>query len=340
MAITSLLAVLLSGCGGAQPELKAGTFELLSGTGQPYAYGLSSAAPGFAKGNDSTRVVTPHVLVKVNATAHGGTVEDDAAEKSKINDGKGFSAPAGHTARMAVVSLSQGPYPRPETLPTLKIVAGKKTSNLTYDDVRQRKYYKLTAIVKKGDPFELQITDDGRTIRLNLATGLPVEDAAGKASKIYTTTRKVEGLGKTTTLKATHGMETQLSLDNSRVQLQPWLNGLGWAPEGKAWLSLGLYPHSSPPSGTSMIGASMRAERSFSITPEGGTPITARKGNVDTNSFSTKPKPVVFEVPASFTKGTLTIKPTGNATLFAGYTTKTFKFSTAEGLKLPIDVSP
>lgn len=101
-----------------------------------------------------------------------------------------------------------------------------------------------------GDAIALEVTDEGKTISLDLRTGVPLIDEAWKATTGFRERFEIvcdpaSGVFKRTFstlpppgLEADTG-EMSLGLLPDTVRgLKPWTPAQGWAPDGKQWLSI------------------------------------------------------------------------------------------------------
>jgi hypothetical protein len=99
----------------------------------------------------------------------------------------------------------------------------------------------LVISVPVGHPAILQVTDDGRTQSMDLRTGQRGDDAiAGyyHPHDLIIKSAKYDAKGRASFLGAGLDVGVQLSLEQLRGSVQPWIPGRGWAPDGKAWLEL------------------------------------------------------------------------------------------------------
>lgn len=111
-----------------------------------------------------------------------------------------------------------------------------------------REWEMFILCVAEGQPVELEVTDEGRTVRVDLRAGVPVVDDAWRATTGF---RELQQISSTpdngvfrrefTTL-APEGYEPATGALSIGLQpdfgngLMPWTPTLGWAPDGQQWL--------------------------------------------------------------------------------------------------------
>jgi hypothetical protein len=185
----------------------------------------------------------------------------------------------------------------------------------------------LEMSVPVGHPAILQVTDDGRTQSMDLRTGQRGDDAiAGyyHPHDLIIKPATYDAKGRASYLGAGLDVETDLTLEELRGSVQPWIPGRGWAPHGKAWLELSG-PHLrswttlSEKVTASNIWALLTAywideNRSFALTSGTGKSIRPMKMPTPrVNDFFPIGIDVnfVFLVPDSFAAGDLYFRPVG-----------------------------
>jgi hypothetical protein len=150
-----------------------------------------------------------------------------------------------------------------------------------------------------AEDVTLEVLFDGVTQEISLVTG---ERTPGFPAALY---REKPSLG----LQAQISAQAPMPVGDpatatgvaSEVRLAAWIEGRGWAPDGKAYLVLTVTGWSAPPPCCEVTGAEVVGE--FRLTPTGGTPTDALASDTPAST----PEPV-FEVPADFTSGTLEIR--------------------------------
>ncbi len=100
----------------------------------------------------------------------------------------------------------------------------------------------LVVCVPKGSAVQLAVTDGGRTQSIDLRTGATsdVEPLLHPPLSKTDTVRDIIHVSSPSGITpAGKGMYSQVTV---AAELMPWLPDKGWAPSGRAWLRISLYP--------------------------------------------------------------------------------------------------
>lgn len=171
----------------------------------------------------------------------------------------------------------------------------------------------IVTSVPAGETPMLEVVHEGRSQTVDLVTGELVDASDGgyvPASqhiryRYSGTGRKLEGA---VNPRATE-QEVEVSLE--WMARTPWLPDRGYAPDGQAWLIAG--PNTLPVDGmgggtildTDDLALGLRAGEVFVLEDEAGTEIPADRYLIQASAFPSGL--VVFEVPESFTTGSLRV---------------------------------
>lgn len=185
----------------------------------------------------------------------------------------------------------------------------------------------LVISVPKGATATLRVTDDGRTQSYDLRAGKRGPDAIGGYSRSQHVTPSGDagytGDGTCPDVLVPYigalpcSVHIDLLIENESFSLQPWLPVLGWAKNGRAWLLIGSVTNlpDAPPITIAPGGGSftLEATKTFTVRLPDGTSIglVPQSAAAYGSSSSTDGASLVFDVPASFTAGTLLIHPDG-----------------------------
>jgi hypothetical protein len=157
----------------------------------------------------------------------------------------------------------------------------------------------MVASVPEGaEDVGLEVVFDGVTQQISLLTG---ERAEGFPSVLYREQTVVD-VGATLAANAAMPVGDQASATGvvSEVRLVAWLDGLGWAPEGKAFLVVIITDWAADPPCCEVTGAQIIPV--FTMTPAGQARLDPVEG-LD----PAQPEPI-FAVPADFTTGNFELK--------------------------------
>lgn len=117
--------------------------------------------------------------------------------------------------------------------------------------------------------------------------------------------------------------------------LEPWLPDLGWAKPGRIWLAITDVSYWVDPVITVAPGGgsfAIRDDRTFTIELPDGREVPALS-NGDARTRTQQPTALVFDLPATFTTGTLVVRPSGRL-IVAGKTDHWSKPPPAKRIRL------
>lgn len=208
--------------------------------------------------------------------------------------------------------------------------------------------------VLPGDPVTLEITDEGRTISVDLRTGLPVLDDGWRANEGFrerwdvtcTPDNGVFSRGFTTTpgddFEPESG-ELQIGLQpDTGNGLLPWTPTLGWAPDGQQWLEVRMNARVAVPTGNVFPQVSLDVAKSFQYLDEAGTMHgAAHPASVSTDALARGQVDLIvtWAVSGGEASGQLSFNATGPIEVdYTDYPNMPAQFST-EAVPLEFDLS-
>jgi hypothetical protein len=234
----------------------------------------------------------PGELSSLHLTADAGKFPPDPApgtwERATVRAGSG---------REFVIAKTDGRLSRPA------VRIGDKSYPLgeTEEDAL------LVVAVRPKVKLLLEVGDDGHRQALDLRTGRRYDKEPGRYETIVeqwnTTNRASARIGNYSWVRA-GGKNYAIAVDSYVVKRLPWMQGRGYAPRGKAWLSASVAVPAVPSPGNDD-----RAE--VTLDPARGLRIDGRgpiKGSYRHEGYDYD---FVVEVPASFTRGSLQMSVTG-----------------------------
>ncbi|MFL6075835.1 MAG: hypothetical protein ACJ73S_20790 [Mycobacteriales bacterium] len=184
----------------------------------------------------------------------------------------------------------------------------------------------LVVSVPKGHHATLALTDDGRTQSLDVRTGTRGPDAVAPyyRNRGVTLASTVYAEDGHTNYHGTRD-DTVVRVDfDTAGSVEPWVPGLGWASAGRGWLVLSTSKSTilSLPDDASKLdplawGARFTLDtgRTYTVSYQGGS-SAARTYHQD--GLVALENALLFDVPDTFTAGTLTIHPAGDLRLYDG----------------------
>jgi hypothetical protein len=176
----------------------------------------------------------------------------------------------------------------------------------------------IIASVPKGASAKLSVTDNGRAQSLDLRTGTRAPDAI-RWDPAHQLNAKYQGSGRVSGYGKARDLDVDITIESA--QLEPYLPGQGWAKPGRAWLLLNLSQVYSTgldaDLGEPTIAFFVEPSKTFRLSWQGGTARAAGGRGLNTLNPAARYL-AVFEVPASFRGGSLTITPDGPLFTYRG----------------------
>jgi hypothetical protein len=188
----------------------------------------------------------------------------------------------------------------------------------------------LILSVVKGAEATLVLDDEGRTQTLDLRTGKRGPDAIA----LYYPTREADvdgdlgcwGVAGITAPSLVQGNLVSFAGGTGKAGLYPFYGRQGWAPPGRAWLTVGIKPLSTIGDPVVIVDPA-----SFKLTPAGGKPVApvAATGEIKVvypAGGAGEPVSLVFDVPDTFRSGSITFAPQGTVTVMVNGSEKKVTF--------------
>ncbi|UGQ11521.1 hypothetical protein LO772_32870 [Yinghuangia sp. ASG 101] len=177
--------------------------------------------------------------------------------------------------------------------------------------------------VPVGHSAQLVVTDAGRTQSFDMRTGRRGPDAVAGYYPVRTASVPAADAKLTDDAACDAPIPTPtgsfsdcevistFEITDGTGSLDPWAPGLGWADDGRAWL---VFPKAEYEARVAGLGVSYARDADSLLTltlPDGSVVpgVSTTPGAI--NLWTRTSTPLVFDVPASFTTGKLTLHPDG-----------------------------
>lgn len=180
--------------------------------------------------------------------------------------------------------------------------------------------------VPVGHSAQLVVTDAGRTQSFDMRTGRRGPDAVAgyypphSASVPAADAKLTDDAECDAPIPTPTGsfsdceVITTFEIPDGTGALDPWAPGLGWAENGRAWLVFPEAEYEARVAGMS-VSYARSADSLLTLTLPDGTVVPGVSTTPGgTNLWARTSTPLVFDVPASFTTGKLTLHPDGRLT--------------------------
>lgn len=279
------------------------------------------------------RVSTPHLDFMLRSCFTGDRL--DAETMTQVGQEEASKAPDGY--ELAAFTL-QGGVPgfllTADDVLTTRLVIGDKTvavPNL-FDKFNSstgrylNEWEMFVLCVPTGAPVLLEVVDAGKTVTVDLRTGVPVVDEAWKAntgfrerwkitcepatgvfSRKFTTMPPAELEPVTATLEV--GLKP-----NTLSGLLPWIPTLGWAADGSQWLAVPMAPKVVVPEGNVFPQMNINVASSFQYQDQSGVKHAAFSPKTVTTEAIARQQVdliVIWAVSGRDGEAVLTFNPTG-----------------------------
>jgi hypothetical protein len=313
IALVSASAAILLACGGSPdngstpkspPSIPPGDYLTL-------VSGNLSGVPGATTVDPKTSVlIGPHSFLQLDAVARTRHLTSDQAAALGLGIGLPWRASSGHELILAHMPATgtggvhaglPGYTGDSQSSAKAELVVGSQVRHFP-DALAGNET--IVASVPTGSPVVLRMTDGGRPQDLDLRTGKRTRSA----SPLYYPIRSanLHGNGPTTGFNTPSG-EAAASIGFNDAALEPYVNGKGWAPKGRAWL---------------IVAAGVSMSSNYAFSPQmSGTTLTLPDGTTVSCHPATDPSvpagvgyadvDLNFNVPAGTRSGTLDSRLTG-----------------------------
>lgn len=270
---------------------------------------------------DDAAATMPHLAVSVSSNEVATTV--DEYEAGLLGLGKqSFSAPDGQELVMASLDVLPPPYGDFGSAVATVIVDDEEhdvTDELEEAAAGSGSTVGMLASVAVDAPVQLQVVDEERTVTLDLRTGEASGDGVA-GSEVYRAPNANTELSGSAEAEASadfsdpflsgvfggpDSFPVTFSLDGATARLHPWIDGIGWAPDGTAYMVV------SPVTTTVGLGECMprfAVADSVTLTPEGGQAIAPTHTDASGEAFDWD-STLIFAVPSDMVSGTITVAP-------------------------------
>ncbi|MCC2591981.1 hypothetical protein LKO27_00860 [Tessaracoccus sp. OS52] len=235
------------------------------------------------------RIATPHLDATLQAWFTGERLSLETA--AQVGETAPLKASDGH--ELAAFTLRGGVPGYIETtehVVTSRLLLGDSVIELPnlFDKFNPpsgsylREWEMFVFSVVEGEPITLQVTDEGKTVSVDLRTGLPTVDDAWRANTGFrdrwdiscAPENGVFKRGFTTMPTAGFDAETgELAVGlqpDTLSGLLPWTPNLGWAPEGHQWLAVPMNVRVQVPTGKVFPQVNLDVPASFLYQDEAG----------------------------------------------------------------------
>ncbi len=288
---------------------------------------------------------TPHFEIAQVAVLVTDVLDGFTAEAVGLGDGQSLASAPGHEFVVAELKGSydgnynggDGASPEEGVTATVELAAGEQRLELTERPGPSERVV-VAASVPEGDPVSLRVDDAGRVVSWDLREARYADDPVSQMAVIYRQDRGQNLNGSPAAKTAgvvlappaykfpndpvlaalfperRGELVVTVYLGQAYFLILPYLNGLGWAPEGTVWADVrdftvdyqsklitvfpGIGSVAEPPESFTMTGVDGQVYPLVN-----GNPALGRiAGPLDTQR-------AVFSVPAGFTRGTFSFAP-------------------------------
>lgn len=286
-----------------------------------FAIEVSPSFPSFDNVLDDANATMPHLAVSVLSNEVTDTVDDYVAGLLGMEKQE-YRALDGHELVLATLHVLPPPYGESGSAIATVLVDGDEhevTEDFGDAAAGSGNDVGLLMSVPIDAPVQLQVVDEDRTVTVDLRTGETSGDGVA-GSEVYRASNAITELsGKAEVeasadhpdpfLSALYGgpesFPVSFSLDGATARLHPWIDGIGWAPDGTAYLVIRPI--------TTLVGAGLcmpgfALANAVTLTPDGGQPIAPTVTDASGEMLDWD-SALLFAVPADIVTGTITFAP-------------------------------
>jgi len=282
------------------------------------------------QGVPSARFGTPHLGIWQSRRLVTDDLDEETAEAVGLEEGQSFTAASGYEFLIAVlVGTDEGAGAEDGVTPSIALVAGAETLELTRLPSTYFDRLVVIASVPVGEPVTLQVDDAGQIVTWDLREADYAADPVSQRAAIYGGGHEEPRVGgvETTTGQvrlpaSTDGLIPEqmgdlivgLDLATATFRVSPYVIGLGWAPADTMWAEVFGFTVTYESELISVAPGILSVNEpaaAYSMTTADGQvyPLAAGNTALDTVQLPFDTPYVVFAVRFGFIGGTFTVAP-------------------------------